>query len=214
MNRDEDRQVRIIFSRMVKFLIFSRDWIEGKSIESEDLREEHIPLTQVDRVELSHSRPRLELVLQMLFNAINSRLNSKDNADSDVQGTLLSTIVDIGWQVLWQDSFKAIFIEFQICDLIFIFLLDSVPLDCVLLPVLKIVLVCVSHPTFNQPSLGQVYLKRIAVAHNTNVGKLYFRFQSDICQVSIISCLSIIFYLISCLENLLTIVKVPRFPII
>lgn len=71
--------------------------MEGKGVESEILREEHIPLTQVDRVELSHSRPRLELVLQMLFNAINSRLNSKDNPEPDVQGTLLSTIVDIGW---------------------------------------------------------------------------------------------------------------------
>lgn len=85
---------------MLKFLIFSREWIEGKGIESQHLQEEHIPLTQVDRVELSHSRPRLERVLQMLLSALLSRLCKHNDIDSDVQETLLATIVDIGWYVL------------------------------------------------------------------------------------------------------------------
>ncbi|KAJ1532216.1 hypothetical protein ONE63_000836 [Megalurothrips usitatus] len=151
---DEDHQVRIIFSEMVKFLIFSRDWIEGKGMESEQLQEEHIPLTQVDRVELSHSRPRLDCVLQLLYTGLLSRM-SKKNTDSDVEGTLRATIVDIG----------------------------CVPLDCVLRPVLKIVLVFLSHPEFNAPSIGHYYLQRIAKAHNTNVVNLYHRFQTTLCQV-------------------------------
>lgn len=71
--------------------------MEGKEVESEHLREEHIPLTQVDRIELSHSRPRLDRVLQMLFTALNSKLSQTDNMDTSMPDTLLSTIVDIGW---------------------------------------------------------------------------------------------------------------------
>ena len=71
--------------------------MEGKEVESEHLREEHIPLTQVDRIELSHSRPRLDMVLKMLVNTLNSKLSQKGNVDVTMQDTLLSTIVDIGW---------------------------------------------------------------------------------------------------------------------
>ncbi|KAK3922870.1 Serine/threonine-protein kinase ATR [Frankliniella fusca] len=156
---DDDHQVRLAFSRMVKFLIFSREWIEGKGAESEHLREEHIPLTQVDRVELNQSRPRLNQVLKLLYKSLITSLNEKGSSASELQKTILATIVDIG----------------------------CVPLDCVLLPVLKIILIGVCHPHFMQPSIGQVYFKRIACAHNTSVGNLYRRFQSDLCQIMVSS---------------------------
>jgi len=94
LSRDDDLQVRLNFSRTVKFLIFHRDWIEGKEVESENLKGEHIPLTQADRAHLSDCVPRLNKILRILFLKLETALKE---GNQPFQETLLASLVDIGW---------------------------------------------------------------------------------------------------------------------
>ena len=91
--QDPEIEVRQQLAKVITHLIFDGRWVEARKENCARLREEHIPLSQADRKELSTSEPLLAQCFELLTKASTNSLN---NSDVNTQETLVITLKEIG----------------------------------------------------------------------------------------------------------------------
>lgn len=91
--RDRSVSVRLSFASHAKYLVFNPKWIEEKQSESETLLEEHIPLTQKDKLELTQSIPLLSFCTEEITKVVYESLAARDE---EFQRTIIFTVGSLG----------------------------------------------------------------------------------------------------------------------
>jgi hypothetical protein len=91
--RDQAMSVRLSFACYAKCLVFNPKWVEEKQSESETLLEEHIPLSQKDKVELIQSIPLLSLCVEEITKVVFESLAA---GDRELQRTIIFTVRSLG----------------------------------------------------------------------------------------------------------------------
>lgn len=91
--RDQAVSVRLRFASYAKCLVFNPKWVEEKQSESETLLEEHIPLSQKDKVELTQSIPLLSFCVEEMTKVVFESLTA---GDRELQRTIIFTVRSLG----------------------------------------------------------------------------------------------------------------------
>jgi hypothetical protein len=91
--RDKDISVRFSFASFAKYLVFNPRWVEEKQSESETLLEEHIPLSQKDKLELTQSIPLLSFCVEEMTKVVYESLAA---GDRELQHTIIYTVRSLG----------------------------------------------------------------------------------------------------------------------
>lgn len=91
--RDQNMSVRLSFASHVKYLVFNPKWVEEKQSESETLLEEHIPLSQKDKLELTQSIPLLSFCTEEITKVVYESLAA---GDQELQRTIIFTVRSLG----------------------------------------------------------------------------------------------------------------------
>jgi hypothetical protein len=91
--RDQAMSVRLSFASYAKYLVFNSKWVEEKQSESEALLEEHIPLSQKDKLELTQSIPLMSLCVEEMTKVVFESLAA---GDRELQRTIIFTVTAFG----------------------------------------------------------------------------------------------------------------------
>lgn len=91
--RDQNMSVRLSFASHVKYLVFDPKWVEEKQSESETLMEEHIPLSQKDKLELTQSIPLLSFCIEEITKVVYESLAA---GNQELQRTIIFTVKSLG----------------------------------------------------------------------------------------------------------------------
>ncbi|XP_069694965.1 serine/threonine-protein kinase ATR isoform X2 [Periplaneta americana] len=90
---DDDSSVRLHFASCAKYLVFNPKWVEEKQSESETLLEEHIPLSQKDKLQLSHSIPLMLLCVEKITTVVYESLMKRNR---ELQHTIILALRSLG----------------------------------------------------------------------------------------------------------------------
>jgi hypothetical protein len=105
---DPSMSVRTSFAFYAKYLVFNPKWMEEKQSESETLLDEHIPLSQKDKRQLTQSIPLLSYCIEEMTKVVYESLATGDRG---LQHTIIFTVRSLGRWVslnLWLDVFNLV----------------------------------------------------------------------------------------------------------
>lgn len=91
--RDENMSVRTSFAFYAKYLVFNPKWMEEKQSESETLLNEHIPLSQKDKRQLTQSIPLLSYCIEEMTKVVYESLATGNRG---LQHTIIFTVRSLG----------------------------------------------------------------------------------------------------------------------
>ena len=91
--RDENMSVRTSFAFYAKYLVFNPKWMEEKQSESETLLDEHIPLSQKDKRQLTQSIPLLSYCVEEITKVVYESLATRDRG---LQHTIIFAVRSLG----------------------------------------------------------------------------------------------------------------------
>lgn len=91
--RDENISVRTSLAFHVKYLVFNPKWMEEKQSESETLLDEHIPLSQKDKQQLTQSIPLLSYCVEEMTKVVYESLATGDRG---LQHTIIFAVRSLG----------------------------------------------------------------------------------------------------------------------
>ena len=90
---DKNISVRTSFAFYVKYLVFNPKWMEEKQSESETLLDEHIPLSQKDKQQLTQSIPLLSYYVEEMTKVVYESLATGDRG---LQHTIIFAVRSLG----------------------------------------------------------------------------------------------------------------------
>jgi phenolic acid decarboxylase len=85
--------VRASFAFYIKYLVFNPKWVEEKQSESETLLDEHIPLSQTDKRQLTQSIPLLSYCIEEITKVVYQSLETRDRG---LQHTIIFAVRSLG----------------------------------------------------------------------------------------------------------------------